>query len=408
MSHQYDVVIIGGGIVGNTLALILANANLQVALVEAMPMVQLSARAINQRTIVLAYSSRLIFESIDCWRFFESHACPVDEIHVSDQGQYGTTKIKAQDEQIPALGYVLPASIINSILLHHVNQHRNITILQPAVFQSYQEVARGLEVVVQHNAALETLTCDLLVAADGHNSTVRKFQNIKKQTRVYDQAAIFCNVTYKRPRSNYIAYERFTKEGPLALLPLLNEQAAVVWTLSTQQAGKIFNLDNKLFLQALQKEFGYRLGRFVDCSQREMLPLALMTANSQIKSKSVLVGNAAHTLHPVAGQGLNLALRDIAVLAEEIVTAKKNDRSLGERSILENYCSKRQADQNKIINLTHSLVGIFSTSLLPIMMARMSGLILLDRITGLKKNLTKTTLGFSGKVPRLACGLTLE
>lgn len=407
MINRYDVVIVGAGIVGNTLALILANANLQVALVEALPKTQLRSLGANKRTIVLSYSSRLIFEALGCWLFFENYACPIHKIHVSDRGQYGTSKIDSLEENIPALGYVLSANAIGSIVLQHVYQHRNITIFQPAQFCSHRE--NGDEIVVtirSQNEELE-LRSDLLIAADGHHSAVRKFQGIEIKKQDYEQAAIFCNIELKRAHQN-IAYERFTSEGPLAILPLLKNQAAVIWTTPFQKAAKLMESSDQNFLHALQDYFGYRLGRFLSCSERGSLPLSLITAEKQISSKVVLVGNAAHTLHPVAGQGLNLALRDIAVLAEELLRAKKQNVPLWDDEVLRSYFNKRQEDQRKVIGLTHSLVGLFSTSLLPIMLARSSGLILLDRLSGLKKTLTKTTLGFSGRVPRLACGLTLN
>ncbi len=407
MSDRYNVVIIGGGIAGNTLALILANANLQVALVEALPKNQLRSLSANKRTIVLSYSSRLIFESLGCWSSFENYACPIQNIHVSDRGQYGTSKISALEENIPALGYVLSANAIGSIVLQHVYQHHNITVFQPAQFCSYQEDGDEIVVTIRSSNEELKLRSDLLVAADGHNSAVRKSQGIAIKQQDYQQTAIFCHIELKRPHQN-TAYERFTSEGPLAILPLLKNQGALIWTVSPEKAAKLMGFSDQNFVDSLQDHFGYRLGRFLSCSERGSLPLSLMTAEKQIGSKVVLVGNAAHTLHPVAGQGLNLALRDIAVLAEELLRAKKQNLPLCDDQILRNYSDKRQADQKRVIGLTNSLVGLFSTSLLPIMLARSSGLILLDRLTGFKKALTRTTLGFSGKVPRLACGLTVE
>lgn len=407
MSNRYDVVIIGGGIVGNTLALILANANLRVALVEALPKTQLRSLGANKRTIVLSYSSRLIFEALGCWPFFENYACPIHKIHISDRGQYGTSKIEAHEENIPALGYVLSANAIGSIVLQHVYQHRNITVLQPAQFCSHQENVDEIVVTIRSGNEEIKLRSDLLIAADGHNSAVRKFQGIGIKKQDYQQTAIFCNLELKRSHQN-TAYERFTSEGPLAILPLLKNQAALIWTVSSEKAKKLMETSDPAFLHSLQDHFGYRLGRFLACSERGSLPLSLITAEKQISSKVVLVGNAAHTLHPVAGQGLNLALRDIAVLAEELLQAKKHNLPLWDHQVLRNYFNHRQVDQRKVIGLTNSLVGLFSTSLLPIMLARSSGLILLDRLSGLKKTLTRTTLGFSGKVPRLACGLTVE
>jgi 2-octaprenyl-6-methoxyphenol hydroxylase len=407
MDNRYDVIIVGGGIVGSTLALILAKAAFKVALVEAMSNAALVNQVNSKRTIVLAHSSRVIFESLGCWDVFAPHVCPIEEIHVSDRGQFGTSKISAQQESVPALGYVLPAGRISATLFELMTGVANITIFQPANFVSYENEAAGVKVLIEHNGKKTTLCAELLVAADGQESAVRQFQNIKLHHQSYDQTAIFCDIQLKRS-NNKVAYERFTEQGPLAILPLLNHQGAVIWTVRQKQADRLLNLDAKQFLQELQQQFGYRLGRFLSCSEPKGVPLSLTTATQQIQPGTVLLGNAVHTLHPVAGQGLNLALRDCATLSEVLVAARRKGQSLGDIHLLQNYLAKRQADQKKIIALTHSLVGVFSTSLLPVLLARMTGLLLLDRMPWLKKRLTKTALGFSGTVPKLACGISLD
>lgn len=407
MIDHCDVTIVGGGIVGSTLALILANAGLHTLVVESITTEKLNKQALSKRTLVLAYSSRLIFETLGLWQEFEPYACPIHNIHVSDRGKFGTSQIRAVEEKVPALGYVLPAGKINAILHNAVLQHSHITVQQPATYLAHHQEGTNITVQIQKEGLTTSVDCELLVAADGQESAVRKFLNIKLKRKEYDQTAIFCDVALKRAHQN-IAYERFTDQGPLAILPLLDKQGAVIWTLPTLEAQKFQKLNDREFLQALQGKFGYRLGKFLSCGERKSVPLTLTTVSQQVKAGIVLVGNAAHTLHPVAGQGLNLGLRDIASLGQEVVQAKRNGKCLGDLLVLNEYLAKRQSDQNKIINLTHSLVSVFSTTLLPVMLARMSGLVVLDRLAVLKNNLARTTLGFSGRVPRLACGMSLE
>jgi 2-octaprenyl-6-methoxyphenol hydroxylase len=407
MNKHYDVIIVGGGIVGTCLAIILARHSINVALVEALSHQSLAKLALSERTIVLSHSSRMVLESVGAWDDLQNHGCAINEIHVSDRGQFGTTRISAQEEQLPALGYVLPAGKIHSLLHAMACQQSGIDIIQPGRFVSFKRENDRSLVTVANEEQHQVLIGSLLVAADGQKSDIRSAQQIKTSGSDYQQTAIYCTITLKRSHNN-IAYERFTNSGPIAFLPLNNQQSALVWAVEKKRADSLMLLDESDFLQTLQQHFGYRLGKFIGCAQRYCVDLALITAQQQIRPGMVLLGNAVHTLHPVAGQGLNLALRDVAVLAEEIVTAKKDHKNMGSISILRHYLTQRENDQRKIIALTHNLVSIFSNSLLPIAMVRSKGLILLDRLTGLKKIVTKRTSGLAGKVPRLVCGLDLE
>lgn len=407
MNQQYDVIIVGAGIVGASLALVLANSSLKVALVEAKSLHSLQTKTSTERTIVLSHSSRVIFETMGVWDKFATQVCPIQEVHVSDKGNFGSTRILAEDEKLFALGYVLSSNVIDTTLHDLVTDHEGITIIQPASFVSFDYNVDGVNVEITHEGEQKFLNANLLVGADGHHSKIRTFKNIKVSMTDYGQSAVICNVTLKRPHSN-IAYERFAEQGPLAMLPLLNQQSAVVWTVKRNEAKKLLELEENVFKKLLQKSFGYRLGKIMQCSKPVSIDLHLVTATQQIAPGMVLLGNAAHTLHPVAGQGLNLALRDLAALAEKILLAKQKNQSLGSLETLQSYFQSREEDQKKVISLTHSLVGIFSNGLLPIIFARDVGMFLFDRIPWLKKILTKRTLGMSGKVPRLACGMTLE
>lgn len=407
MKKTYDLIIIGGGIVGVTLALILANEGMQVVLVEASGIDDLKKKSESHRSIVLAYSSRVILQTAQIWDYIAADAVPVTSIHVSDRGQFGTVKIRAIDENLPALGYVLAAEKINLILESLLMANTNIEVIRPGKFLSYIQNDDGLKVVIERGGKTEELFGELLIAADGEYSTVRDFLNTPVTLRDYKQSAIVCNIQLKRSH-HQIAYERFTCQGPLAMLPLMSNEVALIWTAQPSYVSHLLTMSEVNFLAELQKEFGYRLGKLQACGERRAISLKQVVAEKQVYPGVVLLGNAAHTLHPVTGQGLNLALRGVSDLAEEIHYSKKNALRFSESNLLERYLSKRQKDQREMIALTNSLNSTFSTSLLPIVMARNMGLILLDRVNLLKKHLTKRTLGFSGNVPRLACGLPLD
>jgi 2-octaprenyl-6-methoxyphenol hydroxylase len=400
---HYDVIIVGGGIVGMTLALILANSSLDIALVEATTLLAKQSPA-GQRTLALAYSSRFIFEWIGVWDSLLESACPIQKIHVSDQGNFSSLSISSEEEKLPALGYVLPAQNIDSVLSAFVIKNKNITLIQSASFVSYAYQQHAVNVCITQAGQAFFLKGRLLVGADGQHSAIRKFLNLKSTVKDYQQTAVICNVALKRSHAG-IAYERFTDEGPLAILPLLGQQGAVIWTMKNRTAERLLASSPANFRDQLQRSIGYRLGKIQDCSPAVGIGLELVTVLEQVFPGIVLLGNAAHNLHPVAGQGLNLALRDTAALAESIIYADRKGQPLGDLTVLKKYLSHRQNDQRQIIRLTDSLVGLFSNSLLPIVLARNIGMHILDQCIPLKKIFTKKALGRGSKPPRLVCGL---
>jgi 2-octaprenyl-6-methoxyphenol hydroxylase len=408
MRNEHDVIIVGGGIIGASLALLLAKISKNVAILEETPFLKSQAPSLNySKTIVLSHSSYKIFEMLGIWGDLAKHAEPIHQIRVSDQGYFGGSRIHVKDQKIPALGYVLPAESISSLLLSTLKKHSNITLIQPAKFISFAYQQERVKVDIETNDTGKHLQGDILIAADGNFSSVRRFLGIHTDTIDYQQTAILCHVGLKRSHEN-IAYERFTRQGPLAILPLTNHKVGVIWTVDHHEANTLMNLSETRFLAKLQENFGYRLGKFNSCSQLSSLDLKLVIARQQIAPGVVLMGNAVHTLHPVAGQGLNLALRDAAILIETMQLADKTGKAPGSTEILNHYLAQRKQDQKRIIHLTHSLVGIFSNNLLPAVFARNMGMIVLDRTEWLKKVFTKQALGLAGKVPRLACGLPLE
>lgn len=407
MKQIYDVIIIGGGIVGASLALILAKASFAVAVVEVAKPFSGPPKYSTDKNIALAFSSRVIFESMGIWSELEKQSCLVSSIHVSDKNHFGSAFLSAEEVALPALGYVTPANIIAYQLHNQLQKFANVTLFQPANFLAYKYDGCKVCVQVKQGEEIIELESRMMVAADGQNSAVRQFLGLKTEGFDYQQVAIICNATLKR--SHYhVAYERFTDQGPLAMLPLNDHASAVIWTVNADQAQELLALPNDLFCRQLQLRFGYRLGKILNCSKPVAHPLQFSIAPQQVFPGLVMLGNAVHTLHPVAAQGFNLALRDLALLAEEFSKNIKKGLTLGDIHTWQAYLQQRLKDQRQTILLTNALVSIFSLPSLPYAFARNTGLILLDRVTSLKQKFIKRALGVTGKMPRLACGMDLE
>jgi 2-octaprenyl-6-methoxyphenol hydroxylase len=408
IKKNFDVVIVGGGLIGISLAMAFAGRSVAVGLVEAnsiQPWQKITTE--NDRVIALSYSSRLILDGLGVWNNLKPFVCPMKEIHVSDRGHFGAVQILAQQEKVPALGYVIPANKLTELLQQAAQGYQNIQVFQPAEFVAYEYMAgRGGLVKIRIGSEVVLLKTQLLVAADGQKSGVRKQQGITCEHIDYGQSAIICNVGLKR--SHYdVAYERFTEWGAVASLPLLRQRVAIVATINSNQVAELLELNDQAFLLLLQKCLGYRLGRLVTLSARNTIPLQLIRAKEQVRPGLVLLGNAAHTLPPIAGQGLNLGLRDMAMLAEEIIGAIQQGGNPGEMTVLQRYLARRSDDQQRIVSLTHHLVCLFANNFMPVVHARNFGLVLLDNTKLLKQIFSRRMMGLAGKASRLVSGLPL-
>ncbi len=247
----------------------------------------------------------------------------------------------------------------------------------------------------------------MLVGADGARSAVRDMLGLEARWRGYGQTAVIANLVPEHDHRG-VAYERFTPEGPLAMLPAGDGRCALVWTLPDARVEETLALDDADFLAALQERFGSRLGRLLRVGGRQAYPLGRMHAPQVTAPRSVIIGNAAHTLHPVAGQGFNLAMRDVAVLAEQLHGAALAGADVGADSVLETYARQRRQDYRLVMGFTHALVSLFSNDLPVLAPARNAALVAMDLVPGLKRRLIRTAMGRAGWLPRLARGLPLE
>ena len=422
---DYDVVIVGGGAVGSVLALALVPLGLRIALVEATApgVVHDAATAPQQaRCTALSLGSQRILETLGDWPHLQGAVTAIRRIHVSDRGQFGSTRLDAQHEGVPVLGQVVENADLQQRLWARLAALGVTAPTDQAATEGALHLWAPAELTAAHadsNSAQVTvktmvdgeerqLHARLLVAADGARSSVRRLFAIGADQQSYRQQAIIANVTTQRPHE-HVAYERFIGSGPLALLPLSGGRCNLVWTVWRDDAARLLALDDARFLQALQDAFGFRLGRFMKTSPRAAFPLWLSRARDDLLPPRVaLIGNAATGVHPVAGQGLNLGLRDAAGLAEVIADAlARGDRDTGSAQLLGAYLRWRREDRGNVSTFTDTLVRVFTQPGTPVAVARGLGLLALDLMPAAKSAFARGAMGLGGRSPRLARGLTL-
>jgi 2-octaprenyl-6-methoxyphenol hydroxylase len=412
MTLDYDIVIVGAGMVGASLGCALANSAYRIAILETKPFGCSDLPSYDERSVALGYGSKNIFSALSLWPCIEHCATPIRAIHVSQRGSFGVVRINSTDANVNALGYVVANHALGRCLYQKLVGETNITVIAPARLQGLRVGSTGVRISVawspeQAGRGTEELTTRLIVAADGSASLVRELVGIKIRRAEYGQTAIVTTVTPERAHQG-IAYERFTEGGPLALLPMDGGRCSVVWATLNRDIDAILNLDDASFLNRLQERFGYRLGRFKKVASRHAYPLSLIKARDVAAARVVLLGNAAHSLHPVAGQGFNLALRDVAVLAELLCQPTAEEHDPGSDKVLNQFARWREFDLNKTIRFTDTLARIFTNPLGLVACTRGLGLLALDFFPPLRRTFARYGMGITGSLPRLAAGVPLR
>lgn len=401
------MVIVGGGMVGASLAHALGRASLPVTLIEAVAPSVAGQPSYDDRPIALSYGSWLIFNGLGLGQELRAQAAPIRTVHVSQQGRFGVTRLSASEYGVEALGFVIPARTLGTVVNRSLTQCAGeINYLCPARVASVDEGEDLIRVKVNHAGTVKELRTRLLVVADGGSSPTRDMLRISVQASDYGQTAITANVT---PGSGHrdTAYERFTPAGPLALLPLKDNRCGLIWSVPTREAQAFMAMEDARFLRLLNRRFGARLGEFERVGKRSKYPLTLIRSRRQVRRRVALVGNAAHTLHPIAGQGFNLALRDVAALAQLIVDAVRAGHDPGQGELLHTYYRWRQGDQRSVTAFTDGLVKLFGSDFAPLAAARGAGLLALDLFPPLRRVLARQAMGLSGRQTRVARGLPL-
>ena len=419
MSKQdYDIVIAGGGMIGTSLALALAPLGLRVAVVEAVARRDAAQPSFDDRSTALSRSTQRMFEAMGLWPRIVAASTPIRAIHVSDKGSFGFSHIDAEEQGVEALGYVVINRVLGTVLQEALSRLENVDVLCPARIVDIDLGPECATVSVEaEQGGNERLKCALLVAADGANSRVREMMGITAQKIDYRQRAVIGNLLTEKPVDN-VAYERFTSQGPLAILPVAEGRAGFVWTVSENDADRVMSLDDAAFLEALQSEFGFRLGAFSKVGKRGSYPLALSRALRLTAMRSVLIGNAAHGLHPVSAQGFNLGMRDVAAIVDCIAddwgqstimtTESRADPSCDPAALLSRYAEWRRADQRKLVRFTDGLVRLFGSERPPLRTLRNIGMLGFDLMPGVRTLFAKHTMGLAGRLPRLSRGVPVK
>ncbi|MEN8214649.1 MAG: 2-octaprenyl-6-methoxyphenyl hydroxylase, partial [Pseudomonadota bacterium] len=381
-------------------------SGLRIAIIESVAATADHQPSFDDRAIALAYGSQRIFAGMGLWNAIAPGATAIKKIHVSERGGFGFTHLDAAEEQVPALGYVALARELGSAILRQLDESR-VTRISPARVEGFSLADDCLSVGVDAEGQRQQYSTRLLVAADGGESLIRQQLDINTRRWEYGQTAVVTNVTPALPH-HHIAYERFTPNGPLALLPMTENRFGVVLTIASEAGEEVMALDDEAFLSLLQRRFGFRCGRFSRVGSRCSYPLTLMTADEAVRPRIALVGNAGHALHPVSGQGFNLGLRDIAVLAELVAAAHRQGQDPGAEQLLRQYQQQRLPDQNRVALLTDGLVRLFGNPLQGVSMGRNLGMLAADMFPGVRHAISRHSMGLGGIQSRLARGLPLE
>ncbi len=396
---SYDIVIAGGGLAGASLAIAGAGHGLSVALVEAGPVDTFSSTE-PERVIALSWGSRCCMERLGVWGAIAGlGAAPIRQVHVHEPGNRGVVCMHQAEAGVEALGYVVQNACLLRALYEGMPE--TVKVIASTRVQSLEWSGDALQVVAVKGGRTTRLSCRLLAAADGTNSRIRQLCGIESRGWDHNRFGLVASVRTERPHRG-IAYECFRSAGPLAFLPLDDSRCSIVWTLPPRDASRIVGMDDAGFLRALGKAAGRkmleRLGGFVGTGPRACFPFEYRMALSLTTSRVALIGNAAHTLHPVAGQGLNLGLRDVTTLADALGRARASGRDIGAPVLLEEYRQKRLPDNLAVSLFTEGLNAVFSNDFTPLKLARGSGLAVMNRLPPLKTWLMRRTTGLTRRV----------
>jgi 2-octaprenyl-6-methoxyphenol hydroxylase len=408
LETDFDIVIAGGGMIGISMALAISSLDLRIAVIEKIERDHDKQPSFDDRSTALSRSSQSMFTALGLWDEIRDASKAIKTIHVSDKGRFGFSHISAKEQEVEALGYVVINRVLGDVLLNSVAKKKNIKLFCPAEITSIEPHKDYCDVSFKSQSSKSKVSSQLLIVADGTNSSTRDYLGIGVKKTNYDQIAIIGNLLTEKPIDNR-AFERFSESGPLALLPIENGRTAFIWILPTNKAENLLAATDEIFLSSMQETFGLRLGLFSNLGKRSSYPLALTEAQRLYASRSVVIGNAANSLHPVAAQGFNLGLRDVATLADCLCEELKKDKvDFGNVDLLSEYSDWRQQDHQKLKSFTDGLVRLYGNSRKSIRVLRGVGMVCFDLMPGFRKFFVKHTMGLVGRLPRLSRGISLK
>jgi 2-octaprenyl-6-methoxyphenol hydroxylase len=418
--QRYDLIIVGGGLVGASLAIALKDTPLSIALIDAR-----TSSQPDPRLFALNASSCQLLDNLGLFNQLISYASPIKQVHVSREGHFGSVRLNAHEADLAALGYVIPAENIEKVINETLHSLPHVTVYAETKLEEIKRDGEELDCFVansaprndgggvnaprnddggevnapRHDGARNNIHTSFLIAADGSYSTVRQILNIDTITTDYQQSALVARVQLHRPHQ-HIAYERFNTHGAIAMLPLSHHECAMIWSADTPFVTELMNLSDEIFLQKLQKTFGYRLGRFQHIGKRFIFPLQMIQAKINHVPGVLLIGNAAHTLHPIAAQGFNLALYEVAMIAEKINEHFKKINTLTP-DLFSTIAALIQTQLKTSTQLSHRLSQFCTSNSYLIDTLLQTGMAGLDLFPFVKRKFIEKILGKSGLTPRL-------
>ena len=401
---RFDVAVAGGGAVGATLACALADIGARVLLADPAAGDAQSSPAFAPRPLAVSLASQRVLGSIGVWDEVGARATPIRSIHVSEAGRFGVVRLEARECAVESFGSVVAAGELGTALRGAVGRRSAIRRTEGRIVDAdicAEFVAS--HVIEPAGGGSFAFAASLLVVADGGRSELRDALGIGTRVRDYLQSAIASVVAVRTPCAR-TAYERFTPDGPVALLPMGGPRYGLVWSCEEERAERLGGMPAREFTAALDTVLGGRLGGIVAVDDRTVFPLRLVRADTVAAERVVLIGNAANHLHPVAGQGFNLGVRDAACLAEVVAGARRDGCTSGDASTLERFRRWRRADHAVVARFTDGLIDIFGHRFSPVALARAPALALLDLAPPLKRALARRAMGLGGRAPRLALG----
>jgi 2-octaprenyl-6-methoxyphenol hydroxylase len=401
-----DIAIVGGGLAGASLAVALAPLGYEIKVIEAVAYKAVEQPSYDDRTLAISHSSCRILSGIGLWPTLEADATAIRKIYISELARPGRVVLDSAEMGLAAFGHVVEARRFGAAVTKQLEQIENIEVISPACVKDIElgEASASLRL---DSADLATeLQAKLVVAADGANSFIRNHLNIPTENRDYGQTAIICNITPEIAHEGR-AFECLTQTGPFAVLPHTGQRCGLVWSVASGEADDILKLDDESFLSGAQERFGRKeLGAFIQVGKRSAYPLKLVRAREDIRERLVILGNAAHAIHPIGAQGFNLALRDAAVLAEVLADNDQNDP--GETGLLQTYSRWRKNDQRGTIATSDGMTRLFSHPSSFAAGLRTTAIMAHALLPSLRRKSAIKAMGYRGRVPRLALGETLK
>lgn len=388
--QQFDIVVIGGGLVGATFARAVSGLGLSTLVLDHAPIESLYSQNLDNRGLALSYTTKQILQELQCWEKISNKSYIIETVHVSEQQSFGFTKLEAKTYNLDALGYVVSASDLASAIIGDLEDLSDITVLRPVIITSidFSPTDRNWTVCIGETK----ITAKLIIAANGCNSMLHKLQNIAIHQIDMQQSAVVTNLTTMHPMPA-TAYERFNKNGVLAILPFGSYRAKCVFTGADSYIQTLKNCSDVDFLYAIQNIIGYRVGKFISVTERKIFPVQHCYAETIYSECMILLGNAANTLHPIAAQGFNLGVRDAITLSKILHQTILNGHAINDASVLEKYAALRASDHVTTRNFTHKLVDIFSDPRILVRLYRRLGIVSAQLIPAFNKKIVQQGLG---------------